>query len=95
MTRILITGSNSGILNTFISFTGTENLSGGGALDVFVIADGAGIDGTLDAGELGAGSTIWVKLILGGTTQQVVQPDVETGKVQPFNLLLLLARGYR
>jgi len=46
-----IAAADAGTLNAQIAFDGVENLTGGGWIDVFVFADGAGITGALEAGD--------------------------------------------
>jgi Ca2+-binding RTX toxin-like protein len=45
-----ITADNVGTVNGSFSFNGVENLTGGTVVDVFQLADGAGVSGRLDGG---------------------------------------------
>ena len=45
-----ITSSNAGTLNGTFSFTGVENLTGGAGVDIFQLANGAGVSGRIDGG---------------------------------------------
>jgi hypothetical protein len=45
-----LTGADSGTLNTWITFSGIENLLGGSSTDTFAILDGGSLSGTINAG---------------------------------------------
>ncbi|MEJ2167167.1 MAG: hypothetical protein P8X90_16690, partial [Desulfobacterales bacterium] len=45
-----LTAANEGTLNSRLSFTGIENLTGGSAQDTFEFDDGAGVDGMINGG---------------------------------------------
>jgi hypothetical protein len=45
-----ITGTNAGTLNTTISFSGFQNLTGGSGADTFIFSNGAQVTGTIDGG---------------------------------------------
>ena len=54
-----ITGNNAGMLSSSsivgpVTFTGVQNLSGGGANDTFVFSDGAGVSGNIQNGGNGS-----------------------------------------
>jgi Ca2+-binding RTX toxin-like protein len=45
-----LTGPNAGTLNTTLSFSGIENLTGGAGADAFNLGDGSGVAGMLNGG---------------------------------------------
>jgi len=45
-----LTAANEGTLNSRLSFTGIENLTGGSEQDTFIFDDGAGVDGMINGG---------------------------------------------
>jgi hypothetical protein len=71
-----IAGNNAGTLDDVVTFSGVQNLTGGGVSDTFTFADGQGVDGMIDGTATGVAtldytaytSNVYVNLQTGEAT---------------------------
>jgi hypothetical protein len=93
-----ITGNNAGTLDDVVTFSGVQNLTGGGVSDTFVFGDGQGVDGMIDGstGTVGLDytaytSNVYVNLQTGeatGTGGVVGITNVTGGNGPGYNILV-------